>query len=57
MQQNKRKYKDNKAKRRSQKYIERLISQDNTKLKQKQQEEWKEKVRERNLKIIFGIIE
>ena len=57
MQQNKRKYKDNKAKRRSQKYIERLISQDNTRLKQKQQEEWKEKVRERNLKITFGIIE
>ena len=57
MQQNKRKYKDNKAKRRSQKYIERLISQDNARLKQKQQEEWKEKVRERNLKITFGIIE
>ena len=57
MQQNKRKYKDNKAKRRSQKYVERLISQDNTRLKQKQQEAWKEKVRERNLKITFGIIE
>ena len=57
MQQNKRKYKDNKAKRRSQKYVERVISQDNSRLKQKQQEAWKEKVRERNLKITFGIIE
>ena len=45
-----------KQKGRQQKYIERLLSQANTKLKQKQQEEWKEKVRERNLKKIFCII-
>ena len=39
MQQNKRKYKDNKAKGRELKCVEKLISQDKTKLKQKQQEE------------------
>ena len=39
MQQNKRKYKENKANGRQQKYVEGLISQDNTRLKLKQQEE------------------
>ena len=39
MQQNKRKYKENKAKGRQQKYVERLISQDNTRLNLKQHKE------------------
>ena len=39
MQKNKRKYKDNKAKGRELKYVGKLISQDKTKLKQKQQKE------------------